>query len=156
MKKNLYKPINPNGGRAANGVRVLINSRRSINCLEDYMCGVEDRLEQLTNFQGWTLARMEDQEKLNASLKDQVEELFIFKDSVLHMLNSEFHAPVQVPAAPSNDEFKPCSSPTTPAPNTIHIYVARRASIPCPPGGLGDSSSSQECSSPDVVTKRPE
>lgn len=104
MKKNSYKPINSKRESAANGVRLPVIRRRSINDLEEYMSGVEDRLEELTNFQGWALARIEEQDKLNVSLKDQIEELFIFKDAVLHNLNNDLHAQAQEPAESSNDE----------------------------------------------------
>lgn len=151
MKKNSYTPLNRKAARGAPGARLAINRRRSLKCLEEHMTGVEDRLDELTNFQGWALARMEEQAKLNEMLKEQVEEMFIFKDAVIHKLNNELHAPTHETET-TKKELEGCSSPTTPAPLPVNRYIARRVSIPC--GGLLPSSSSEECVSPDAITER--
>lgn len=163
--KGTYQALTGTSGKWK---RLPMLKRRTVNGLEDYMSGLEDRVEELSSFQAWAVGKMDEQEQAGNKMKKDITELRDAKTSLLRRIvvitrlmkeryNSggygacgqvkEQAVQMQEPrpskgTSPKRD-MNDCISPTTPSVPT-HRYVAVQANPPCPPAGFRDKTSSED------------
>lgn len=161
-------PYEPLIGSSGKGKRLAILKIRTVTGLQDYISGLEDRVEELSNFRAWAFPKIQQYEKECSKMKKDISELSAAKISLLCRIevlttlieergNNGGHGgggEVQERSAQTPEgtvcegqskkrEMTDCISPTTTS-VPIDRYNAVRASPPCPPAGFWDKTSSKD------------